>query len=322
LPSAARPASGAPERALDIIGRAQRHGVLRVLGPQPVRVVQLGRLQNAGHTIGASALLALRAPRHDVKATLPLADVRGARQVRLSAPVLRDVLVDVDLRTGTIVGVQPGPASQTTAWSAPAAPPVAASARAAGTPGLVRLSAQGPILAPYDGSVAPAPKAPDWPVSLVFAGHATVGKVKHALRTIGFTRVGEKRWLAYGAAAGQVRFDGDRGLKTPCDANGTDVHLRLYAPTATDHFVDPQLGDVVVATVHLDRGEGCGAGPRMFGFSEVAEGRVADAVSRSLGWRVARNRIPVGNAEPFRHDLAAPDHVWWSNGRATLISVP
>jgi hypothetical protein len=159
-------------------------------------------------------------------------------------------------------------------------------------------------------------------VSLVFAGHATVGKVKRALRTLGFTRLGERRWLAYRAPDGSVRFDSDRGLKTACDANGTDLHLRLYAPPRTDHFSNPALGAFVVATVHLDRGEGCGPPPRLFGFSEEAEGRVADVVARRLSWRVQRDRIALGNAEPFRRDIAVPNHLWWSDGRATLIRVP
>ena len=102
------------------------------------------------------------------------------------------------------------------------------------TPALVRLSPQGPSFAPYDGTPALGAQGRDWPVSLIFAGHATVAKVKRALRTVGFTRLGESRWLGYGAPGGAVRFDGDRGLKTACDANGTDVHLRLYAPPGAD----------------------------------------------------------------------------------------
>ena len=39
-------------------------------------------------------------------------------------------------------------------------------------------------------------------------------------------------------------------------------------------------------------------------------------------WYVRRDGVALGNAEPFRRDLAAPDHLWWSDGRATLISVP
>jgi hypothetical protein len=315
--------------ALRIIRSAQADGVLRgVLGPRPARVVQLGDLQDRGRTVGATALLALPVPRQNVRATVPgvVAASPGLRiaPVRFTAPVLRDVLVDVDLRRGEIVAVQPGPASRTSAWSAAVSPspPSATVAAANGTPPLVRLSPDGPSFAAYDGTPALGPAGRGWPVSLIFAGHATMGKVKHALRSIGFTHLGERRWLAYGAPAGAVRFDSDRGLKTACDANGTDVHLRLYAPPQTNHFTDPRYGNVIVATVHLDRGESCAAPPQLFGFSEEAERRVGDAVASGLGWRVQPDRVALGNAEPYRRDLAAPDHLWWSDGRATLISVP
>jgi hypothetical protein len=220
--------------------------------------------------------------------------------------------------------VQPGPASTTSAWAAGPlrARSVTAATAASGAPALVRLSAQGPAFGAYDGIATPGRAGRDWPVSLVFAGHATVAKVKHALRTVGFTRQGERRWLGYGAPGGTLRFDADRGLKTVCDANGTDVQLRVYAPPGANHFTDPRYGSVVVATAHLDRAEGCGAGPRIFGFSEEAERRVADTLAGRLHWGVQRNRVALGNVEPYRRDLAAPDHLWWSDGRATLVSVP
>jgi hypothetical protein len=309
--------TGNDDAAMRIIRGAQRGGVLRgVLGSRPARLVQLGQLQDGGRTVGATVLLALPVARHDVRTTIP-----GAH---FSARVLRDVLVDVDLRRRAIVDVDPGPASQTTSWTArpPRPSPIGAASAAPTTPGLVQLSAHGPRFAPYDGIPAAGAAGRDWPVSLVFAGHATIGKVKRALRTVGFTRLGERRWLGYRAPDGSVHFDSDRGLKTACDVNGTDVHLRLYAPPRTDHFSDPRLGSFVVGTVHFDRGEGCGAPPRLFGFSEDAERRVADVVARRLAWRVQHDRVALGNAEPYRRDLALPNHVWWSDGRATLISVP
>jgi hypothetical protein len=303
--------------ALQVIDREQRQGMLRtVLGPRAPRVVAIGKLQDHGQTIGASALLALPVAQRDVRATVP-----GGRFV---APVLRDLVVDVDLRSGTIVAVTPGPASQTTSWSpqSPSTSPVSAVAAASRTRPLVRLSPGGPSFAPYDGTQALGPAGRDWPVSLVFTGHATIAKVKRALQSVGFTHLGERRWLAYRTPGGSVRFDSDRGLKTGHDANGTDVHLRLYAPPGLNHLTDPRYGSVVVATVHLDRGESPAAPPRIYGFSEEAERRVADTLAGRLGWHVQRDHFALGNAEPFRHDLAAPEHVWWGNGRATAISVP
>jgi hypothetical protein len=309
--------TGGQDAAMRIIRDAQSWGMLHaVLGSRPARLVQLGELQDGGLTVGATALLALPVPRHDVRTAVP-----GAN---FSARVLRDVLVDVDLHRGTIVDVQPGPASQTSssATGPPPPSPIGVPSAAPSAPALVRLSAHGPSFAPYDGLPALGAAGRDWPVSLVFAGHATVGRVKRALRRVGFTRVGERRWLAYRAPDGSVRFDSDRGLKTTCDANGTDMHLRLYAPPRTDHFSNPRLGSFVVATVHLDRGEGCAPPPRLFGFSEEAERRVAGVVARRLSWRVQPDRIALDNAEPYRRDLAVPNHLWWSDGRATLITVP
>ena len=99
--------------------------------------------------------------------------------------------------------------------------------------------------------------------------------------------------------------------------------MRLDALPGADHSTDPRFGSVVVATVpNLDHGEGSVPGPGVFGFSEEAERRVADVVATRLGWRVRRDGVALGNAEPYRRDLAAPDHLWWSDGRATLISVP
>lgn len=189
-------------------------------------------------------------------------------------------------------------------------------------PALVRLSDQGPAFMVYDGTSDLRASGRDWPVSLIFAGNASVIGVKTALRKLGFTGRGEVRYLAYREPSGVVRVDGDHGLKTQCDANGSDLHLRLYAPSLTDRFRDPEFGSVVVATTHIDRGDGCATPPTLFGFSEQAERRIAGRVSRNLHWRVQPNRLALGNAEPYRRDIADSAHVWWSDGRATLIWVP
>ena len=103
-------------------------------------------------------------------------------------------------------------------------------------PQLVRLSERGPGFMAYDGTPDLRASGRDWPVSLIFAGNASVTRVKAALASLGFNRRGETRYLAYREPSGSLRVDGDRGLKTGCDRNGTDLHLRLYAPTAADRF--------------------------------------------------------------------------------------
>jgi hypothetical protein len=189
-------------------------------------------------------------------------------------------------------------------------------------PNLIRLSDTGPAFLAYDGTASLSRHARDWPVSLVFTGHADVRKVKRALRKLGFAHSGRTSYLPYRTPGAHLRFDGDRGLKTSCDRQSTDIHLRLYAPGTTNRFHDPELGDVVVATTHLDRGDGCGHPPALFGFSEYAEGRLAGVIARGLHWNVSRNQLDFGNAEPFRRDIGDSAHVWLSNGRATLIAVP
>lgn len=187
---------------------------------------------------------------------------------------------------------------------------------------LVRLSDRGPAFLAYDGSADMRSERRDWPVSLIFTGRATVGRVKAGLRRVGLRRLGESRYLAYRLPGASPRIDGDRGLKSGCDANGTDLHARVYAPTASDRFEDPEVGSFVVATVHLDRADGCSTPPRVFGFSEVAEGRLAGLLARRLGWKVMADRLPLGNAEPYRRDVADGAHVWWADGRATVVVVP
>ncbi|MDX6689806.1 MAG: hypothetical protein QOG15_1263 [Solirubrobacteraceae bacterium] len=214
-----------------------------------------------------------------------------------------------------IAGVVAVAVTATMALPAAADPPRA-------SPKLIRLSEHGPAFLAYDGTPDLGAAGRDWPVSLIFSGHATVGKVKAALRRLGYTRSGHTRYLAYRTASGRVQLDADRGLKTACDAAGTDVHVRLYAPPSTDHFTDPEYGSVVVGTAHLDRADGCATPPAMFGFSEQAEQRIGQVLSQRLGWRVEPNRLALGNAEPYRRDIADSAHVWWSDGRATLIHVP
>jgi hypothetical protein len=251
------------------------------------------------------------------------------RAVDIRVATLRDLLVDVDLGRRRVIAVEPGPASVTTSWSNidPSAheglgPDVDTLIDAAARPPrLVNVSDRGPAVFAYDGDLSLDPHLRDWAVSLLFTGHATIDKVKDALRRVGFTRRGNTHYLAYRLPGQGLRFDSDRGLKTNCDAAATDVHLRMYAPAGVDHFQDPQFGSVVAATAHLDHNDGCGTGTPRYGFSGIAERRVA-AAARRLGWRVQRDALLMGNAEPYRRDVRDPSHIWLGNGRATVIWVP
>ena len=168
-------------------------------------------------------------------------------------------------------------------------------------PHFVRLSENGPAFLDYDGEPTLETSGRDWPVSLIFTGDASIAKVKSALRSVGLTRSGLTNYLAYRVGSGTLRFNADKGLKTPCDSNGTDVHVRLYAPTATDRFVDPRFGSVVVGTTHVDHGDGCSVPPTVFGSSEVAERRVAGLLGRH-GWRVEVDRLNLVEQRPRHRD--------------------
>jgi hypothetical protein len=324
-PRATLPA-GPRRAALSLLAAERRGGGLHaLLGAAGLQVRAAGTLRAGRTPIGVTLWLTLARPRRDVAATVPGYRPAGSayvpRLVSLRVESLADVLVDVDLRSRRVISVEPGPASVTTGWSPSDVPPPQGFAGAARTPQLVQASESGPAFLSYDGSPALDPRLSDWPVSLVFAGHANVDKVKDALRRLGLTHRGLPHYLAYRRPGAGVRFDGDRGLKTACDRAGTDVHLRLYAPAEVDHFTDPELGSFVVATTHLDQHDTCATGAPRFGFSEAAEQRIG-GLARRLGWVVQPDRLALGNAEPYRRDIRDPGHLWFGDGRATVIWVP
>jgi hypothetical protein len=128
----ARRTSGVPPPAIDaarrqlalsLIDRERRSGALRgVLGATPYTVGAIGDLRHGTRRIGATVLLRLARARTNVTA-----DVPGYRSgagpagyhlgvISLSAPVLRDLLVDVDLASRRIIAVEPGPDSRTDGW--------------------------------------------------------------------------------------------------------------------------------------------------------------------------------------------------------------
>lgn len=319
-----RPAPVTNPAADRIIRAAARHGVLaQLLGGS--RLVLRERGTGRGHV---TVLADVRPTRRDVRATLPQFDAPSPAHVGIGT--LRDLVLDVDVRSGRLLGIEPGPDSAITAWSPKPRPipttegddtlPTNFTARL--PPHLLTLSDGGPAFFGQDGDPSLLRSGRDWPISLVFSGAATVTKVKAGLRRIGLVRRGGSAFLGYRTVDGILRFDGDRGLKSACDANGTDLHVRVYAPTATDRFIDPELGDVVLGTVHLDHHDNCGIGPPLFGFSERAERRLTARIARTLGWRVTVDEYPLGNGEPLRRDRSDPTHVWLADGRATGIVVP
>lgn len=307
----ARPRPGTTRRVLrrSVVRLARRGPLRRLRGIDEVRV----------DAVGPTALL-LRFDAPWPAAGLRLPTPTGP--ARLSSSAIVDLLVETDRARQRILAVEPGPRTSTREWSGSAGLPTT-NATASHAVRLVRLSDAGPAFATYDGLLGFGSRHRDWPLSLVFYGAATVTRVKAALRRVGLVRRGESRLLAYRrAGSSSVRFDSDRGLKTRCDAAGTDLHVRVYAPGGADFFVDPEWGRVVIATAHLDRGDGCGGPPRSFGYSELAERRLAALLRRVPRWRVAVGRLAIGNHEPLRRDTRDATHVWQADGRATIIRVP
>jgi hypothetical protein len=120
-----RPAIGAAERQLtrSVIDRERRSGVLRdVLGGTPYTVDAIGELHRGPRRVGTTILLSLARARTSVKSDVPGYQPdpgpAGYRLgvISLSAPVLRDLLVDVDLAQRRVIAVEPGPGSRTSAW--------------------------------------------------------------------------------------------------------------------------------------------------------------------------------------------------------------
>jgi hypothetical protein len=110
--------------ALRVLAAERRRGVLDpLLGHARLRVSEVGELRAGGRPLGASLLFALVPPRTNVTATVPayvpaLPSSQYERQtVRMRAAVLRDLLVDVDLRRREVIALEPGPRSQTGRWA-------------------------------------------------------------------------------------------------------------------------------------------------------------------------------------------------------------
>jgi hypothetical protein len=111
------------QRTLAVIDRERRSGVLRaVLGRTPYTVAAIGELSRGRQRAGTTILLELARPRRSVTADVPgYRPDRGPAGYRsgtiaLSAPVLRDLLVDLDLTRSRVIAVEPGPGSRTDAW--------------------------------------------------------------------------------------------------------------------------------------------------------------------------------------------------------------
>jgi hypothetical protein len=166
----------------------------------------------------------------------------------------------------------------------------------------------------------------DWPVTIVFWGHATVAKVKAALSP-SLPIYGNPEYARLRDQP--VRRRGfiwvtDRGVKA---FNLTKaLHMRLYAD-ADGRLSNVTLGDYVIATTHYDLNE-LSSDPT-FGMSEEAAAAIEALCVKAYGAEaVAADVLPLGNVEPDRVEQRANDkgglesHHWQCDGLATLVYVP
>jgi hypothetical protein len=123
--------------ALEVIRTERRGGGLaQALGAAPLKIVQVGDLNANGRGFGATLLVDLPTPRRNVRATVPAyipatgdsGSPYTAQRVRMHVAVLRDALIDVDLRSGKVIAFEPGPRSTALSWSPSRAPAPAGAA--------------------------------------------------------------------------------------------------------------------------------------------------------------------------------------------------
>lgn len=166
----------------------------------------------------------------------------------------------------------------------------------------------------------------DWPVTIVFWGHATVAKVKAALSPSlpiygnpEYARLRDQPLRRRGFV-----WATDRGVKAFSLTKA--LHMRLYAD-ADGCLSNVTLGDYVIATTHYDLNE-LSSNPT-FGMSEEAAAAIEALCVRAYGAEaVAADVLPLANVEPDRVEQRANDkgglesHYWQCDGLASLVYVP
>jgi hypothetical protein len=129
--------AGLERSALRVLAAERRSpGLAAALGAARVTVIFVGNLNVKGQRLGATMLVQLVPPRHNVRATVPdyvpttgRAGAPYTRQrVRMHAKALQDVLIDVDLSSQRLIAFEPGPRSETLSWSPSTAPAPAGAA--------------------------------------------------------------------------------------------------------------------------------------------------------------------------------------------------
>lgn len=158
---------------------------------------------------------------------------------------------------------------------------------------------------------------PDWPISLIFYGNATVEKVK---AIYGKYRLSTRKHILYEAGAGPV-WDSDSGVKSDVWFKGPDgldkdaFHLRIFAPPAGFFEGEGSWGHYVIATAHFDFNPPLDS---VCGYSEDAE-YLAVRIAERKGYEAAYRYVNLFNGETFR---VKKHHYRQSDGYASLVYIP
>lgn len=166
-----------------------------------------------------------------------------------------------------------------------------------------------------------SPHHVDFPVTIVFTGHATIPKVEHIMDSMGFPYRGGAILEGF-VTGGQVQWQRSDGVKTdPCASlnhspnSPYDLHLRLYGG-----FHSKKWGQWVIGTSHEDHFD-CGQylPNRQYGWNEHAEQMIAGYFRRA-GYQVISNdpSLNFGN----KMDVWEGNHFYHNNGIATRIVIP
>ena len=206
-----------------------------------------------------------------------------------------------------------------------ALPPVAAAWTAAG---LSVVSEQEDRFWTYDfeSSQAVATNC-DWPVTILFWGHATVAKVKAALSSsLPIYGINE-----YACVSDQRRrkrhpfvWVSDTGVKTISLTKA--LHMRLYADP-DGYLTNAIWGDYVIATTHYDINE-LSANPTSGRSEEAAAAIEAICVSVWGADGVEADVLPLSNVEADRVEQRSnskgglDSHYWQCDGFASMVKVP
>lgn len=158
---------------------------------------------------------------------------------------------------------------------------------------------------------------PDWPVSIIFYGNASLEKVK---RIFGKATLATNKYVFYDEGRGMV-WDADKGVKRRVIFDGPDghdrdvLHVRVFAPPVGYFEGEGEWGRYVIATTHFDFNPPF---DNKCGYSEDAE-REALRIAESRGYLVFPHCVDLKNTQKLRSRRL---YYWQSDGFAALVRIP